>query len=99
MKSAFAGALVAATLMTSTLVYAGGMPVFDAANFIKNTMTAAQALKTEIYENTNIVYQNKMMLNQLQQAVGLDAVSMALQEKGIVEDIEKYQRYGQTLKD
>jgi len=99
MKAAFASALVAATLMTSTLVHAGGMPVFDAANFIKNTMTASQALKTEIYENTNIVYQNKMMLNQLQQAVGLDAVSMALQEKGIVEDIEKYQRYGQTLKD
>ncbi|SCU77709.1 Conjugal transfer protein TrbJ [Cupriavidus necator] len=99
MKKAFAGVLASATLLTSTLAHASGWPVFDAANFVKNTMTAAQALKTEIYENTNIVYQNRMMLNQLQQAVGLDAVSMAAQAKGIGEDIDKYQRYGQSLKD
>lgn len=99
MKKALAGALVSATLMASSLAHASGWPVFDAANFIKNTMTAAQALKTEIYENTNIVYQNKMMLNQLQQAVGLDPVAMATQAKGIQEDIQKHQRYGQTMQE
>ncbi|MDK3022952.1 conjugal transfer protein TrbJ [Cupriavidus taiwanensis] len=99
MKKALAGALASATFMASSLAHASGWPVFDAANFVKNTMTAAQALKTEIYENTNIVYQNKMMLNQLQQAVGLDVVAMAKQAEGIQEDIAKYQRYGKTLKD
>lgn len=97
MKKALAGVLASATLLASTLAHASGWPVFDAANFVKNTMTAAQALKTEIYENTNIVYQNKMMLNQLQQAVGLDSVSMAAQAMGIREDIGKHQRYGQAL--
>jgi len=99
MKKAFSAALVTASLLMSPLAHAGGMPVFDAANFIKNTLTAAQALKTEIYENTNIVYQNKMMLNQLQQAVGLDPVAMAAQAKGIQEDIGRYQAYGSAVKD
>lgn len=99
MKKALSAALVAATLMMSPLAHASGWPVFDAANFIKNTMTAAQALKTEIYENTNIVYQSKMMLNQLQQAVGLDPVAMATQAMGIQEDITRYQAYGSAVKD
>ncbi|CAG9183520.1 conjugal transfer protein TrbJ [Cupriavidus pinatubonensis] len=99
MNKVLAGALASAALTASSLAHASGWPVFDAANFIKNTMTAAQALKTEIYENTNIVYQNKMMLNQLQQAVGLDSVAMATQAMGIQEDIQKHQRYGRAMQE
>lgn len=99
MKQALSAALVTLSLLLSPVAHASGWPVFDAANFIKNTMTAAQALKTEIYENTNIVYQSKMMLNQLQQAVGLDSVAMAAQAKGIQEDIKRFQDYGSADKD
>ncbi len=99
MKKALSATLLTASLLMSPLAHASGMPVFDAANFIKNTLTAAQALKTEIYENTNIVYQGKMMLNQLTQAIGLDPVAMAAQAKGIQEDIKRFQEYGTAVKD
>lgn len=99
MRKIAAKLLVTAVLATASLAHAGTMPVFDAANFIKNTMTAAQALKTEVYENTNITYQYKMMLNQLQQAVGLDSTAMLAQASSIKDDIKKHEQYGQTLQD
>ncbi|KJK22341.1 conjugal transfer protein TrbJ [Burkholderiaceae bacterium 16] len=99
MKKIVATLLVSAALGASSWAHAGTMPVFDAANFIKNTMTAAQALKTEVYENTNITYQYKMMLNQLQQAVGLDSASMLAQASSIKDDIKRHEQYGQTLQD
>lgn len=92
-----AAALSAVALVASPLAHASGWPVFDAANFLKNTMTAAQALKTEVYENTNITYQYKMMLNQLLQATGLDNAAMQLQASAIKADITKHEQYGQTL--
>lgn len=73
------------------------LAVFDAANFLKNTISAAQALKTEVYENTNIIYQYKMMLNQLQQAVGLDDIKNQAQIDSILADVKRYSDYGQVL--
>ena len=58
-----AGLLALAIGSASTPAFASGWPVFDAANFLKNTLTAAQALKTEVYENTNIAYPNPTRLD------------------------------------
>lgn len=99
MKKAFSAVIATTAMAFTCAAHASGWPVFDAANFIKNTMTAAQALKTEVYENTNIAYQYKMMANQLQQAVGLDSTSMADQAAGIRDDIKRTEAYGQSLKD
>ncbi|KAI3602992.1 conjugal transfer protein TrbJ [Cupriavidus necator] len=99
MKKWFAKAAVAASLSFSSLAYAGGLPVIDVANLLQTTRTALQSLKTEIYENTNIAYQYKMMANQLLQATGMDPVHLAEQLDAIKDDIGKYDTYGVTLKD
>ncbi|MBB1631146.1 conjugal transfer protein TrbJ [Cupriavidus sp. UME77] len=92
-----AGILALAMGSASMPAFASGWPVFDAANFLKNTLTAAQALKTEVYENTNIAYQYKMMLNQLLQATGLDPAALTAQANAIKDDITKHEQYGQAL--
>jgi len=97
MKKAISAVIATTAMAFTCAAHASGWPVFDAANFIKNTMTAAQALKTEVYENTNIAYQYKMMANQLQQAVGLDPASMVAQATSIKDDIKRTEAYGQSL--
>jgi conjugal transfer/entry exclusion protein len=75
------------------------LPVTDWVGLIQTTMTALQSLKTEVYENTSIVYQYKMMANQLLQATGLDASALTEQLDVIKGDIGKYEVYGGALKD
>jgi len=75
------------------------LPVTDWVGLIQTTMTAMQSLKTEVYENTNIAYQYKMMANQLLQSTGLDAAALTEQLDAIKDDIGKYEVYGTTLKD
>jgi P-type conjugative transfer protein TrbJ len=75
------------------------MPVFDASNFIQNTMTAAAAVKGEVYQDSNLVYQYQMMLNQLKQATNLDPSAMLAQFKSITSDISSLSKYTDALKD
>jgi conjugal transfer/entry exclusion protein len=75
------------------------LPVTDWVGLIQTTMTAMQSLKTEVYENTNIAYQYKMMANQLLQSTGLDAAALSEQLDAIKDDIGKYEVYGTSLKD
>ncbi|MCK4118410.1 conjugal transfer protein TrbJ [Ralstonia nicotianae] len=96
LRKSLIGPVLAAALLASSSAHAT-WPVFDYTNFIQNTITAAQALKTEVYENTNVLYQYKMMLNQLQQAVGLDAITHKVQEESILADVKRYADYGQVL--
>ena len=51
--------------------------MFDPTNFVKNTITAAAAVKGEVYQDTNLIYQYQMMLNQLKQATNLDPAADA----------------------
>jgi type IV secretion system protein TrbJ len=93
---------IAATgVLTAGLVqqaYAN-MPVFDASNFIQNTMTAAAAVKGEVYQDSNLVYQYQMMLNQLKQATNLSPAAMLAQFNSIKDDISGLTKYTDALKD
>lgn len=89
----------AASIGFSSLAQAGGLPVIDVTNLIQNTMTALQSVKDEVYQNTNIVYQYKMMANQLLQATGLDAAQLTEQITALTEEISSYEEYGNVLKD
>ena len=75
------------------------MPVFDASNFIQNTMTAAAAVKGEAYQDSNLIYQYQMMLNQLKQATNLDPAAMIAQFKSITGDIADLSKYTDALSD
>ncbi|WP_236572878.1 type VI secretion protein [Burkholderia sp. 8Y] len=75
------------------------MPVFDASNFIQNTMTAAAAVKGEVYQDSNLVYQYQMMLNQLKQATNLNPAAMLAQFNSIKDDISGLSKYTDALKD
>jgi conjugal transfer/entry exclusion protein len=75
------------------------MPVFDASNFLQNTMTAVAAVKGEVYQDSNLVYQYQMMLNQLKQATNLDPSAMLAQFKSITSDISSLTKYTDALKD
>ncbi|SAK89536.1 hypothetical protein AWB82_06278 [Caballeronia glebae] len=75
------------------------MPVFDASNFIQNTMTAAAAVKGEVYQDSNLVYQYQMMLNQLKQATNLNPTAMLAQFNSITSDISSLTKYTDALKD
>lgn len=66
---------------------------------VQTTISALQSIKSEVYENTNIVYQYQMMANQLLQATGLDAEAIMEQFNSIKEEIGNYEVYGNTLKD
>jgi hypothetical protein len=71
--------------------------VFDPTNFVKNAQTAAEAVKSEVYQNTNLAYQYQMMLNQLKQATNLDPSAMLSQAKTISDDISGLNKYNSTL--
>ena len=75
------------------------MPVFDASNFIQNTMTAVAAVKGEVYQDSNLVYQYQMMLNQLKQATNLNPAAMLAQFNSIKDDISGLSKYTDALKD
>jgi type IV secretion system protein TrbJ len=74
------------------------LTVIDPANLIQTTITAAQQVKTEVYQNTNILYQYQMMLNQLKQATTLNPIAMASQFNTIGNEIANYTKYNDTLK-
>ena len=52
-------ALCVMTLLPLSAAHAWGV-VFDPTNFVKNTITAAEAVKSEVYQNTNLIYQYQM---------------------------------------
>ncbi|WP_354676959.1 conjugal transfer protein TrbJ [Cupriavidus plantarum] len=99
MKQWIIKAAAAASLTFSSLAHAGGMPVIDWVNLVQNTMTALQSVKDEVYQNTNIVYQYKMMANQLLQSTGLDVADLSEQLGALRNEISSYEEYGNTLKD
>ncbi|MEM5440463.1 type VI secretion protein [Paraburkholderia phymatum] len=79
------------TLCVSHAAYAT-LPVIDPANLIQTTITALKAVKTEVYQDSNIAYQYQMMANQLLQATNLDPAAMKAQYDQITGDISKYKQ-------
>ncbi|MBF6989399.1 conjugal transfer protein TrbJ [Cupriavidus sp. IK-TO18] len=98
MKKWIANIAIATSVFGASSAHAA-LPVTDWVGLIQTTMTAMQSLKTEVYENTNIAYQYKMMANQLLQSTGLDAAALTEQLDAIRDDISKYEVYGTSLKD
>lgn len=74
------------------------LAVIDPTNLIQNTMTAIGAVKGEVYQDTNIMYQYQMMLNQLKQATNLNPSAMLAQATSITNDISSLSKYTDTLK-
>ncbi|RKT10588.1 P-type conjugative transfer protein TrbJ [Paraburkholderia sp. RAU2J] len=68
------------------------LTVIDPTNLIQNTITALKAVKTEVYQDSNIAYQYQMMANQLLQATNLDPTAMKAQYDQITGDITKYKQ-------
>ncbi|WP_020203515.1 hypothetical protein [Cupriavidus sp. WS] len=99
LKRLIGKAALAASVVASTGATATGLPVIDVANLAQTTVSALQSVKTEVYENTNIIYQYKMMANQLLQSTGLDSDSLAEQVSSISDNINDLQTYGSALKD
>lgn len=99
MKKWFIKSAAAASFTLSSLAHAGGFPVIDVTNLIQNTMTALQSVKDEVYQNTNIAYQYKMMANQLLQSTGLDAAALEQQLGALNDEISNNDSYGNVLKD
>jgi hypothetical protein len=98
MKKILLHAALAAGIVIGTCQSAfATLLVFDPTNFAKNAMTAAEAVKGEIYQNTNIVYQYQMMANQLLQATGLNPAAMKAQFDEIQADIKAATQYAGTL--
>lgn len=71
--------------------------VFDPTNFAQNFITAAKAVRGEIYQDTNIAYQYQMMANQILQATNLDPAAMKAQYDQITGDISKVNSLKSTL--
>src|SRR5258708_2886505 len=71
--------------------------VFDPTNYVKNAVTAAEAVKTKVYQNTNVIYQYQMMLNQLKQATNLNPAAMLSQAQTISSDISSLSKYNDSL--
>ncbi|PCE30311.1 type VI secretion protein [Burkholderia ubonensis] len=77
--------------------HASALTVFDPANFAQNVVTAAKAVKGEIYQNTNILYQYQMMANQLLQAQKLNPAAWRAAYDQITGDINKVKGLVGTL--
>jgi len=99
MKKWLIQAAAAASFTLSSVAHAAGLPVIDVTNLIQNTMTALQSVKDEVYQNTNITYQYKMMANQLLQSTGLDASALEQQLSALNEQISNNETYSNVLKD
>lgn len=98
MKKWIANIAVAASVSVASTAHAA-LPVTDWVGLVQTTISALQSIKSEVYENTNIVYQYQMMANQLLQATGLDPEAIMEQFNSIKDEIGKYEVYGTTLKD
>ncbi|CAN7786108.1 type VI secretion protein [Caballeronia sp. LjRoot34] len=85
------------TLLPLSAAHAWGI-VFDPTNFAKNTITAAEAVKSEVYQDTNLIYQYQMMLNQLKQATNLNPAAMLSQAQTISSDLSSLSKYTDGLK-
>ncbi|WP_321810304.1 MULTISPECIES: DUF4141 domain-containing protein [unclassified Burkholderia] len=73
------------------------LTVFDPTNFAQNVITAAKAVKGEIYQNTNILYQYQMMVNDLLQAKNLNPAAWKAAYDQITGDINKVKGLVGTL--
>ena len=71
--------------------------VLDVANLAQNIITAMKAVKTEVYQDSNIAYQYQMVANQLKQATDLDPSAMKAQYDQITGDIDKYKQLSDTM--
>ncbi|MXN76447.1 type VI secretion protein [Burkholderia sp. 4701] len=89
--AAFAGSIFVAQHASAQLT------VFDPANFAQNVVTAAKAVSGEIYQNTNILYQYQMMVNQLLQAQNLNPAAWKAAYDQITGDINKVKGLVGTL--
>ncbi|XUW93696.1 type VI secretion protein (plasmid) [Burkholderia sp. M6-3] len=100
MKKLFVRLAAAAglTFFASQAAYAQ-LTVIDPTNLIQNTITALKAIKTEVYQDSNIAYQYQMMANQLLQATNLDPTAMKAQYDQITGDIDKYKQLASTATD
>jgi hypothetical protein len=92
-KKWIANIAVAASVFGASSAHAA-LPVTDWVGLVQTTISALQSIKSEVYENTNIVYQYQMMANQLLQATGLDVSDITEQFNSIKDDIGKYEVYG-----
>ncbi|MGU7775675.1 type VI secretion protein [Burkholderia sp. MR1-5-21] len=88
-------AVVAASFFAAQ--HASAMIVFDPTNFGQNVVTAAKAVRGEIYQNTNILYQYQMMANQLLQAKDLNPAAWKAAYDQITGDIDKVKNLVGTL--
>ncbi|WP_321817887.1 DUF4141 domain-containing protein [Paraburkholderia sp. J69-2] len=98
-KTALRAAVTAAMLLCVSTAARAQWVVFDPTNFAQNVITAAKAVKGEIYQDTNIIYQYQMMANQLLQAVNLNPTAMKAQYDQITGDISKMTSYVSTMQD
>lgn len=96
-KTVFRAAAAAALLLGVNSAAHAQLTVFDPSNFAQNVVTAGKAVKGEIYQNTNIMYQYQMMANQLLQAVNLNPAAMKAQYDQITGDITQVKQYVGTL--
>ena len=93
----FRALVAAATLLCVSSAAQAQWIVFDPTNFGQNVITAAKAVKGEIYQDTNIAYQYQMMANQILQATNLNPVAMKAQFDQITGDISKVNQYVSNL--
>jgi conjugal transfer/entry exclusion protein len=96
MKCLRIATLVAMATLATQSTYAWDV-VFDPSNYAQNVVTAAKAVKGEIYQDTNIIYQYQMEANQLLQSTGLDPTAMKAQYTEITGDISQLNQYRDTL--
>jgi hypothetical protein len=73
------------------------MAVIDPANLLQTTVTAAKAVKAEVYETNNIIYQYQMLSNQLSQMSHLNGTASAAQIMQITADIGRLANYAGTM--
>ncbi len=92
----FRAAVVAASMFMTQHAFAQ-LVVFDPTNFAQNVITAAKAVKGEIYQNTNILYQYQMMMNDLLQAQNLNPAAWKAAYDQITGDIKKVNALVGTL--
>ncbi|WP_186057898.1 type VI secretion protein [Burkholderia gladioli] len=87
-------ALAASLLVTQRAL---ALTVFDPMNYAQNVVTAAKAVRGEIYQNTNILYQYQMMMNDLLQAQNLNPAAWKAAYDQISGDISKVKGLVGTL--
>jgi type IV secretion system protein TrbJ len=92
-------AVAAAMLLAMSSAAQAQWVVFDPTNFAQNFVTAAKAVRGEIYQDTNIAYQYQMMANQLLQATNLDPTAMKAAYDEISTDISTMNQYVGQLQD